>query len=133
MTKNEQKNVRIREIRDKFCDGNNLKFAQKLQIVPQTASNYCNGQRSVTDKFIEKVLIAFPMVSRTWIYLGVGGMIDSKEEQDSLTTDKYFGLDIPKLIELLHEKDNVILKQQAEIKELLERQQSLIDKLLEHK
>ena len=65
---------RIAEIRQKFCNGNNAEFAQKLGFSKQYTSGLCTAGERITEKTLEKVLNAFPDVSRTWLYFGDGPM-----------------------------------------------------------
>lgn len=68
---------RIVEIKTKLCNNNNKNFAQKLNCTEQYASNICNGQKSTGKKLLEKILAAFPDVSRSWLYFGEGNMMKS--------------------------------------------------------
>lgn len=67
-------NHRIAEIRAKFCQNDNKKFAEVLEISPQRASNICNSE-PVGRKVIEKVLKKFPKVSESWLLTGEGSML----------------------------------------------------------
>ncbi len=66
---------RVAKIRTDLCDENNTLFAERLKIAKQTASGLCSGEKSVGKKTIEKILQAFPQVSRTWLVLGEGPML----------------------------------------------------------
>lgn len=72
--KNKEKAVRIRQIRDYFCFGNNTEFAKKLGVNTNQSSALCCGKQSVGLESIEKVLAAFPDVSRRWLLTGEGSM-----------------------------------------------------------
>lgn len=65
---------RIAKIRTDLCGENNTLFAEKLGIAKQTASNICSGDKSVGKRTMDKILEAFPQVSKTWLVLGVGDM-----------------------------------------------------------
>lgn len=68
---------RIAKIRTDLCEDNNTLFAEKLGIAKQTASNLCGGKKSVGKKTIEKILDAFPNISRKWLLLGDGDMYNN--------------------------------------------------------
>lgn len=72
---NENINSRISEIRDHFCDKNNKKFAEMLGISTSRASNLCNSEPSIGTNIKERILKAFPEVSRAWLYFGDGDML----------------------------------------------------------
>lgn len=73
--KNKEINRRITQIKAHFCDGNNKKFAERLQCTEQYASNICNGTKAVGVKLLEKILDIFPDVSKSWLFTGEGGML----------------------------------------------------------
>ena len=66
---------RVAKIRTDFCDDNNTLFAERLGMSKQTASGLCNGTKSVGKQTIEKILAAFPQVSRSWLVVGEGNML----------------------------------------------------------
>ena len=68
---------RIAEIKTIFCDGNNKKFAEMLGITEQYASNISNGTKYTGQKILDKILVTFPQVSRTWLILGEGQMLST--------------------------------------------------------
>lgn len=68
---------RIAQIRQYFCDGNNLDFAQRLGKEPTYTSQLCNGTKTTGKKLIELILATFPQVSRTWLILGEGEMLST--------------------------------------------------------
>lgn len=65
---------RLAKIRTELCEESNTIFAEKLGIAKQTASNLIGGQKSIGKKTIEKVLEAFPNISKKWLILGEGDM-----------------------------------------------------------
>lgn len=67
----------IAKIREFCCNGNNMLFSEKLGVSLQYASSLCNGKERVTEKTLEKILTAFPEVSRAWLYFGEGNMLKS--------------------------------------------------------
>lgn len=74
--KNSEKAVRIRQIRDYFCFGNNTDFSKKLGVSTNQGSALCCGKQSIGLESIEKVLNAFPEVSRHWLMTGEGPMLN---------------------------------------------------------
>ena len=67
-------NDRIQKIRVTFCENDNKKFAEMMQISQQHASNICNNE-SIGKRQIERILATFPSVSRVWLLTGEGGML----------------------------------------------------------
>lgn len=80
-----EKSMRICKIREKFCYGNNIDFAQKIGVSTTQASNLCGGKFSIGDKSIEKILNAFPEVSKDWLVLGEGPMLRQDIHQNEQT------------------------------------------------
>lgn len=70
-----EKANRITKIRDLFCNGNNTEFATKLQSSTNYTSSLCNGQKSIGEKILNKILSVFPDVNRAWLYFGEGDML----------------------------------------------------------
>lgn len=68
-------NSRIAKIRTKYCSNSNTLFAKKMDLSKQTTSNLCSDGTSVGAKTINRILTAFPQVSRTWLVLGEGPML----------------------------------------------------------
>lgn len=67
--------LRISKIRAMFCDDDNRKFAQELGISEQLASSICTGNKPAGDGTLNKILSAFPRVSKVWLFLGEGDML----------------------------------------------------------
>lgn len=72
----QERSVRIRKIREYFCFGKNVEFANKLGIKSNHASSICNGKVNIGLETIEKVLNAFPDISRRWLLTGEGPMLN---------------------------------------------------------
>ena len=75
MAKRTELSIRISKIRAMFCDDDNRKFAQELGISEQLASSICTGNKPAGDGTLNKVLSAFPRVSKVWLFLGEGDML----------------------------------------------------------
>lgn len=78
MGKFNEKSFRINKIREYFCDGNNKIFAEKLGISTTQASNLCGGKINIGEKSLYKVLLAFPEVSKAWLFRGEGEMLSKQ-------------------------------------------------------
>lgn len=86
-------NSRINEIREYFFDGNNLKFAAKMEFTPQYASNITKEGKKVGQKILNKILEKLPSIDPVWLKLGEGSML--KEE----ATPAQFGQLTPLLLQ----------------------------------
>lgn len=67
------------EIRRVLCDNSNNKLAAKLGTTPQIVSNLVSGRRNLGMRTAEKILVAFPQLSREWLYTGDGPMLVSAD------------------------------------------------------
>lgn len=72
-----EKSHRINQIREYFCDGNNKLFAEKIGISTTQASNLCGGKVNIGEKSLYKILLAFPEVSKEWLFKGKGQMLST--------------------------------------------------------
>ena len=70
-----ERSKRIAKIRAFYYKGRYEDFAKKLQVSVTYASGICNSKEVITEKTLEKILDAFPDVSRQWLYLGEGEML----------------------------------------------------------
>ena len=75
--KNKEIGRRIAQIRQEFCDGNNITFAAKIGKDPTYTSQLCGGSKSQGKKILELILSVFPEVSRSWLFFGEGEMLRS--------------------------------------------------------
>lgn len=69
--------VKIQEIREILCNGDNAEFSAKMGFSRQYASGLCTASERITDKTLEKILKVFPEVSRSWLFFGEGEMLRS--------------------------------------------------------
>lgn len=93
-TKKPEINVRISEIREYFCGGNNIEFAKLLGFSTPRASNLCNREPNIGKEALEKILSTFPTVSRSWLYFGEGEMLQGSVNNihtHNQTGDNYQG------------------------------------------
>jgi len=103
---------RIKEIREFFFDGNNVKFAEKMEESVNTTSGWITGKRGVGINVIEKVMNKFPTINGHWLLTGVGSM--ELNSQQSVSNIDYKA----KCLEL--EKENyALLKEKDELNKKL--------------
>ena len=130
--------ARICKIRDKFCYGDNTEFAAKLGVSTSQTSNLCGGKFSVGKSSIEKILNAFPEVSKDWRVNGEGAMLrtDSSTQKSRVNGDNS-GIIVQhgdnstynnhsELLSVVHSQQETIKSQQ----EMLNRQSEQISTLL---
>lgn len=126
--KSKEISSRIKQIRDYLCYGNNKEFANRLGVTPQHGSQLTNEKINVGPKSLEKILIAFPEVSRRWLLTGEGSMIAKSEENDGNNDEKTSEpviIDNSNCSSIIAQKDVVIESLQAQIKTM----QAYIDRL----
>lgn len=70
---------KVAEIRRVLCDNSNNKLSEKLGLSPQTVSNLTAGLRGIGRGTAEKILAAFPEISRVWLLAGEGPMLVSAD------------------------------------------------------
>ena len=118
-------NNRIRKIRQHFCNGNNIQFAEMLNKTASVTSALCNAA-PVGRKTIEDLLKAFPEVSEQWIMYGVGDMFGKQSvTQNNVNGDNISGGSV-KNVELSQQLVETNRSQQL----VIERQQDTIDRLI---
>ena len=83
--KNAESAKKFAEIRRVLCKNSNLEFAARLGISPQAASNICSGAKGFGHVTAEKVLRAFPEVSRSWLYGDGGPMLTAEGDNNTIT------------------------------------------------
>lgn len=76
---------KVAEIRRVLCDNSNNKLAAKLGTTPQIVSNLVSGRRNLGIRTAEKILAAFPQLSREWLYTGDGPMLVSEGNGNAIT------------------------------------------------
>ena len=109
--------ARFSEIRARFCQNSNKMFAEMLGIDDKQASNYCGGTKNPGKKMIDRVLNAFPEVSRSWLVLGEGDMlIDNHPSGQSINTVNQHGnntqnngpVDVDMMLDTIHSQQQTI-------------------------
>lgn len=71
-------------VREYFCEGNNLRFAERMEASPTTTSNWCKADSLGKDVLV-KILSKFPEVDANWLLMDLGDML--KRESPSITAD----------------------------------------------
>lgn len=74
---------RVEKIRRILAENNNNVFAERVGITPQLASAIVSGNKGVGRNVAEKILAAFPEVSRVWLYTGEWQMLESGNVGDN--------------------------------------------------
>lgn len=75
---------RVEKIRRILAENNNNVFAERVGITPQLASAIVSGNKGVGRNVAEKILAAFPEVSRMWLYTGEGQMIEQGDNSQAI-------------------------------------------------
>lgn len=72
-------------IREYFCEGNNLKFAERMEASPTTTSNWCKADSLGKDVLV-KILSKFPEVDANWLFMDLGEMLRQVNNNSSIAT-----------------------------------------------
>lgn len=83
-SKKDNLSKRISKIRLDLCRDDNVNFAKMVEIHPSFASAICTGLKNAGAPTLNKILAAFPEVSRSWLYFGEGEMLTSAEPSSYL-------------------------------------------------
>lgn len=107
---------RIAQIRQYFCGGNNLDFAERLEKEPTYTSQLCNGTKATGKKVLELILSKFPQVSHTWLLLGEGQMLSTSTPASEPTAKAERSYSEPTLLHLYTEaiRENERLRMEVE-------------------
>lgn len=76
---------RIKEIRSHFCEGSNVKFAERMGENTNTTSGWTSGKRGIGNAVAQKILNKFPEVSPAWLLTGEGQMLTKATTQNEAT------------------------------------------------
>ena len=79
-------NEKMRMIREKLCDGNNIVFAEKMGVSPEYASNICRF-KTVGGRVLNRVAQAFPEVNKSWLFYGEGEMLVNQVTEEVAPID----------------------------------------------
>lgn len=74
-------NQRLRQIIDFLKEGRRIysdaEFARKVGIDKAELSRMLSGSRTITQRFVDKVLVQFPDLNKDWLMTGAGEMLNS--------------------------------------------------------
>jgi hypothetical protein len=79
---------RIKTLRNHYCGGNNLKFAELMGEKPNVTSLWISGKRNIGRSVIDKILDKLPDVSPTWLLTGSGEMLSTSPLKTSSENEK---------------------------------------------
>lgn len=65
-------NERIKMIIDHYCDGNQARFAQMMNVTPQNVNTWL--VRSIGSHVVNRIVETLPNISRRWLLDGEGDM-----------------------------------------------------------
>lgn len=99
-------NTRIREIREKFCNGSNVEFAKKLEKAPNTTSNWVRSGYSVGRGVSSEIAAAFG-VDLNWLLTGEGEMLKAPKNPFSQMTERKLGESISEVIMEMYTKGEI--------------------------
>lgn len=77
---------RISKIREVYCKGRNVDFAQRIGKEPTYTSQICNGIKIPSKPVLEEIIAAFPDLSRSWLYFGEGKMLQSENLESLISS-----------------------------------------------
>ncbi|RQO37919.1 transcriptional regulator [Chryseobacterium sp. KBW03] len=100
-------NLRIKQLIDYFCSGNNSLFANKIEIGESNVRSYLNGTEP---KFnvIEKICKTFA-INTEWLILGIGDMEKEKESKNIKLDNR-----VPQIVTIdSYNHDNIALVPQT--------------------
>ena len=125
-----ERSNRIAKIRAFYFKNQFEEFARKLHVSSKYASGLCNKKEVITDKTLEKILSAFPDVSRAWLYFGEGEMLNAGQvNQQSYVTVEGDNIINGSSKETIKGMDTLIATN-ARLASTLQQQADQIDRLL---
>lgn len=78
---------RIKTLRNHYCGGNNLKFAELMGEKPNVTSLWISGKRNIGRSVIDKILDKLPDVSPTWLLTGSGEMLSTSLQTQTVKNE----------------------------------------------
>lgn len=83
-------NDRVKQLIDKFAEGNCAKFAILIDEQPHRLTSVIS-KRQVTPKvdFVAKILTVFPEVDPDWLLCGKGTLLKTKSEYSQIEVNQY--------------------------------------------
>ena len=113
-------------------------FAEKCGFLPDTISNIKRGKQGISKKLANKILLAFPTVSRYWLLDGEGDMLINSIKQSIVgnnnNNDNCQNIgNNSNVYDIIREKDILLAEKDERIKEKDERIQELKERICELK
>jgi hypothetical protein len=125
-------NDRIKKVREHFCDDNNLKFAEILDVTPQYASNITKNGKSVGYKVFDNILSKFPNINPNWLKMGEGEMIKNSQHLENTKSSFAVGRDVNgSEIHITNQHVEDFIKITNKYQEQTDRMLLIIEKLIE--
>lgn len=112
---------RIREIM-KYYELNISQFAEKTSIGQGNLSSMLNGNRTIGEGVLNKIIVTFEDINKDWLFDGKGEMLKSKHKQETTTQNNNELINYLK--DTIREKDNEI----GRLKEEVGRLKGILDK-----
>ena len=110
--KNSEQNKRIKELIGFLKENNRIRnqqqFVEIIQSDRTTISKIVNGKQDVPSNMFDRIINAFPSVSRDWLVNGDGGMM--KEEDNSAHVEKS-GINLIQMVRMQQENIARLIKQ----------------------
>ncbi len=109
----------IEKIREHYCKGVNMDFAEMVGEKPNTTSNWINGTR-VGISVIEKILEKFPDVRAGWLLEGEEPMLKSEKKETAPAADS-------EIIAVLREMNEGLKADKARLEKQLDEKDRKLD------
>ena len=110
--KNSEQNKRIKELIGFLKENNRIRnqqqFVEIIQSDRTTISKIVNGKQDVPSNMFDRIINAFPNVSRDWLVNGDGGMM--KEEDNSAHVEKS-GINLIQMVRMQQENIARLIEQ----------------------
>lgn len=110
--KNSEQNKRIKELIGFLKENNRIRnqqqFVEIIQSDRTTISKIVNGKQDVPSNMFDRIINAFPSVSRDWLVNGDGGMM--KEEDNSAHVEKS-GINLIQMVRMQQENIARLIEQ----------------------
>lgn len=114
-------------IRDKYCEGSNIKFAEAMGESKTTVSNWCNA-KSLGKQVLVKLLLKFEKLDANWLLLGRGEM--EKQPSEIVSEENLNDTDMDKtIIETFGNLNEQIRDLKAKVNKLESEKAELLRKL----
>lgn len=110
--KNSEQNKRIKELIGFLKENNKIRnqqqFVEMIQSDRTTISKIVNGKQDVPSNMFDRIISAFPSVSRDWLVSGDGEML--KEDDDSAHVEKN-GINLIQMLRMQQENIARLIEQ----------------------